>query len=182
MSGDRYHIVNQHAVHFLTLTVVDWIDLFTRKEFSLIVVESLNYCAANKNLIIYGWVIMSSHIHLLCKVNEPDGLSSVLRDLKKFISKQIIKQVDDVGESRKEWLLNRFSYEAKRIHRAKNYKVWKDDNHAIEIDAYIDIEQKLNYIHDNPVKALIVSQAEHYYFSSAIDYAEGKGIVTISRI
>jgi putative transposase len=64
--------------------------------------------------------------------------------------------VDEIFESRKEWLIKRFSFEAQRIGREKNYKIWEDDNHAIEIGEYIDIGQKINYIHENPVKAMIV--------------------------
>ena len=181
MSGDQYKIYDQHAVYFLTLTIVDWIDLFTRSDYSLIVTDSLNYCIKNMNLEVYSWVIMSNHVHLIVKVGEPFEMSGFLRDFKKFTSKAFIKRMNEINESRKEWMLDRFGYEAKRIGRAKNYKVWKDDNHAIEIADYIAIEPRIDYIHNNPVKALIVTQPEDYYFSSAIDYAGGKGLVEIVK-
>jgi REP element-mobilizing transposase RayT len=181
MSGDSYKIENQNGVYFLTFTIIDWIDLFTRKEFSIVVVDSLNYCIKEKHLVVYAYVIMSSHMHMVCKVNEPGNLSDVVRDFKKFTSKEFIKMMDEIGESRKEWLLKRFSFEAQRIGRAKNYKIWKDDNHAIEIGEYINIEQKVNYIHENPVKGMIVEHAEDYIFSSAGDYADKKGLVKISK-
>ncbi len=174
--------MNQHATHFLTFTVIDWIDLFTRSEYFLIFIDSLNYCVQKKNLEIFGWIIMPSHVHLLCCVNEPFKLSDVIRDLKKHVSKSIIKTIHECAESRRDWLLARFEAEAKRTGRAENYKIWKDDNHAIEIGDFIDIEQKLNYIHENPVKALMVHHADAYYFSSAIDYTDSKGLVTISKI
>jgi hypothetical protein len=87
--------------------------------------------------------------------------------------------MNEINESRRGWLLNKFEYEANRVSRAKNFKIWKDDNHAIEIGDYIDIEQKMNYIHDNPVNALIVENAEDYIFSSAGDYSGRKGYVKI---
>ena len=90
MSGDRYCIAEQNATYFLTLTVVDWIDLFTRKEYCLVIVDSLNYCIKEKNMELFAWVIMSSHVHLVVRVKEPDKLSNVLRDFKKFTSKSII--------------------------------------------------------------------------------------------
>jgi hypothetical protein len=62
----------------------------------------------------------------------------------------------EIGECRKEWLLKRFSFEAQRNGRAEKYKIWKDDLHAIEIGEYIDIEQKINYLHENRARALIV--------------------------
>ena len=181
MSGDRYKIENQNGVYFLTFTIIDWIDLFTRKEYSIIVVDSLNYCINEKHLEVYAYVIMSSHVHIVCRVNEPGNLSDVVRDFKKFTSKEFINIMDEIGESRKEWLLKRFSFEAQRAGRAKNFKIWKDDNHAIEIGEYIDIEQKVNYIHENPVKAMIVNHSYEYIFSSAGDYADKKGLVDITK-
>jgi REP element-mobilizing transposase RayT len=65
MSGDRYFINDQHSRYFLTLTVIHWIDLFTRKEYRDVLVDSLKYCQATKGLEIYAWVIMSDHIHLV---------------------------------------------------------------------------------------------------------------------
>jgi REP element-mobilizing transposase RayT len=180
MSGDRYPILNQNGIYFITMTVVDWTDIFTRKDYSLILVDSFNYCIKEKNLEIFAWVIMSNHAHLVCKVNPPFQLSDVLRDLKKFTSKQIIKAIEEIPESRSKWLLDKFGFEARRTRRAKNYKVWKDDNHAIEIEDYISIESKIEYIHNNPVSAMIVSKPEDYIFSSAIDYAEGKGLVNVT--
>jgi putative transposase len=179
MSGDRYKITNQNAIHFLTFTIIDWIDLFSRKDYSIVVCESLNFCVNEKQLEIYSYVIMSNHVHIICKVNEPNNLSDVIRDFKKYTSKQFIKVMNEINESRRGWLLNKFEYEANRVSRSRNYKIWKDDNHAIEIGDYIDIEQKMNYIHDNPVNALIVENAEDYIFSSAGDYSGRKGYVKI---
>jgi putative transposase len=181
MSGDRYKIRDQHAIYFLTLTIVDWVDLFSRKEYCLIAVDSLNYCIKEKGLEIFSYVIMSSHIHMVCRVSEPYKLSEVLRDFKKHTSKAFSKAIQEISESRRNWLLDKFSFEAQRIGRARNYKIWRDDNHALEIGEYVDIEQKINYIHNNPVQAMIVENAEDYVFSSARDYADNKGFVTITK-
>ena len=181
MSGDRYKIADQNAVFYLTLTVVDWIDLFTRKEYCYVVCDSLNYCIQQKGLVVYAYVIMSSHVHLICKVKEPEKMSDVLRDFKKFTSKEFIRLINEIAESRREWLLDKFAFEAKRIGRAKKYKIWRDDNHAIEIGEYIDIEQKASYIHENPVNSMLVKNAEDYVFSSAADYADIKGYVNVTK-
>ena len=181
MAGDRYRIGNQNDIYFLTITVVDWVDLFTRKEYAIIVIDSLKYCIENKGLEVFAYCIMSSHIHLVCRVAEPFTLSNFLRDFKKFTSKEICNKIIEIGESRREWLLNKFEFEAKKSGRVKDFKIWTDDNHAIEIFGYINIEEKINYIHQNPVKAMIVYIAEQYVFSSAIDYADGIGIIKITK-
>lgn len=68
------------------------------------------------------------------------------------------------SESRREWLLDKFSFEARRTRRAENYKVWKDDNHAIDL-SNIDLMEKVNYIHNKPVRAALVDYPEHYIFT-----------------
>ncbi len=180
MSGDRYKIANQHQIYFLTLTIVDWVDIFTRKDYKLIIVDSLNFCIEKKGLEVFAWVLMSNHLHLMIRAKEGYTLSYILRDFKKFTSKKIAAKVLEIGESRREWLLNKFAFEAKRTGRAKYYKVWQDDNHAICLEKNEWINQRLNYIHQNPVRQIIVEKAHEYIFSSAIDYADGKGLVNVT--
>jgi hypothetical protein len=109
-------------------------------------------------------------------------LSHIIRDFKKFTSKQIVQKIQEIGESRKEWLLDKFNFEARKTRRDENYKFWKDDNHAIQLDNTEWILQRLEYIHQNPVKQYIVELPHEYLFSSAIDYADGKGLVNISKL
>ena len=179
MSGDRYKIANQQQTYFLTFTLIDWVDIFTRKDYKLIITDSLNYCIVNKGLEIFAWVIMSNHIHLMVRAKEGFVLSHIIRDFKKFTSKQISAKIIEIAESRRDWLLNKFAFEAKRTGRAKNYKIWRDDNHAICLEKTEWVNERLNYIHQNPVRQMIVFNAEEYVFSSAIDYANGKGLVEI---
>jgi hypothetical protein len=124
---------------------------------------------------------MSSHIHIACRVAEPFTLSIFLRDFKKFTSKEISNKIIEIGESRREWLLNKFEFEAKKSGRVKDFKIWTDINHAVEIFGYISVEEKVKYIHEYHVKAMIVYSAEQYVFSSAIDYADGIGLIKITK-
>lgn len=181
MSGDRYYIRNQHEIYFLTFTVVEWIDVFTRPEYKMIIIDSLNYCIEHKGLTCYGWVLMTNHMHLLVKADEPARLSDIIRDFKKFTSKKIVSTIREINESRKEWLLDKFSFMARKTGRAENYKLWKDDNHAIMIIDEKMFDQKLNYIHQNPVRQMIVPQAENYLLSSAHDHSGGtQGLVRVT--
>lgn len=182
MSGDRYKIQDQKGLYFLTLTVIHWIDAFSRSEYRDIIVDSLNYCIKEKGLVVNSWVIMSNHIHLIARVKEPNRMSDVLRDFKKFTSKQILKSIIEILESRKEWLLDKFAFEAKRTRRAENYKFWKDSNHAIYLNDGIDVWEKVNYIHLNPVKARIVDKEDEYIYSSARNYTGRVGLVNIAVI
>ena len=119
---------------------------------------------------------------MICKAQEGYRLSEILRDFKKFTSKEIVKEIASSNESRAEWLLDKFSFEARRSGRAENYKVWQDSNHAIELGGFIDIKEKLNYIHQNPIKTGWVYEAEDFVYSSARDYSGQKGLINIVLI
>ena len=116
MSGDRYIIQDQYACYFITMTVVYWIDIFSRKEYRDIIVDSLNYCVENKGLQLNAWVLMTNHLHIIgSMVDESKStMSGFLRDFKKFTSKEVVKAVQKVPESRRKWLLDKFAFEAKR--------------------------------------------------------------------
>lgn len=181
MSGDRYYIHDQHSTHFLTFTVVEWTDIFTRPVYKHIITDSLNYCVGRKGLEVFAWVLMTNHMHLVCRVNPPFTLSDFMRDFKKYTSKQIINAIEQNAESRRDWLLHRFSIAAVLTRRAKMYKVWTDDNHAIYLEDKVPLFQKIDYVHNNPVKQEIVDEAHHYCFSSACDYAGShRGLVKLS--
>lgn len=141
----------------------------------------MNYCIKNKGVTIFSWVLMSNHLHLVAKVEEPLMLSNFLRDFKRFTSIEISSLIKKIPESRRYWLLDQFSFEARRTKRAEYFKIWKDGNHAIWLGD-IDILEKVDYIHQNPVKAEIVDEAEDYVYSSARDYAGVKGLVNVSCI
>ncbi len=180
MAGDKYIIDDQYAKYFITCTVVNWIDLFTRKVYRDIIIDSLEYSKKEKGLKIYAYVIMSNHIHLICSTEFPFKFSDFLRDFKKFTSKQFIKAINENSESRKEWLLDKFSFEARKTGRAENYKIWKDDNHAINVERFdVDTKQKIEYIHQNPVRNGLVDFAEEYLYSSARNYLDKKGLISV---
>lgn len=173
-----YQIEDQSALYYLTLQVVDWIDVFTRQMYRDIVIESLKYCQQNKGLQIFGYVIMSNHIHLIA--NSPNGqLSETLRDFKKFTAKTIIDAIKNGNESRSEWMLNRFSYNANRHSRNESYQFWTHENHAVILYSNDFIAEKLDYLHNNPIRAGLVDKPEDCRYSSARSYADMGGLLEI---
>lgn len=167
----KYKATTTEDAYFITITTVGWIDVFTRLNQKKNIIEALRYCQLNKGLDIYAYVLMSNHIHLLCKATKGFILSDVVRDFKKFTSKKIIEIIIDEPESRREWMLNCFKNACKNLKREQVYKVWQDGYHAKHVYSNAFIKEKVNYIHFNPVKDMSVSQPEDYYFSSARNYA-----------
>jgi putative transposase len=177
--SDKYKIFDYEKAYFVTLTVVDWIDVFTKRNYKTIVVDSLKYCQEYKGLEVYAWVLMSNHLHLIAKATGRYSLSEILRDFKKFTAKAIIHLINEDIESRKAWMLNRFEFNAKYHKRVEVYKFWQDGNHAEIISSPERFYEKLNYIHNNPVKQMIVSAAEDYLHSSARNYAGSSTLIDI---
>jgi len=167
-------------IYFITDTVVDWVDVFTRPIYKQIIVDSLKFCQQEKGLSIHAWVLMSNHFHAIVSSKSSNKISDILRDFKKFTSKEIVKAILEYPqESRKKWLLNRFEYAGRDDNKITNYKFWQDGNDAQLLFSDKFIMQKLNYIHQNPVRAQIVSKAEDYLYSSAMNYAGAKGLIDI---
>ncbi len=158
-----YQIAEQSKLHYLTFLVVYWIDIFSRKAYRDLILESLSYCRQNKSLEIYGYVIMTNHIHLLVR-SGIDNLSGTIRDLKKHTSKAIVEIIESGRESRREWMLRLSAHAAKRQNKEGKYQVWTHENHAELIYSNSFIEQKLAYIHENLVRAGFVEKPEDYLY------------------
>ncbi|MBS1625621.1 MAG: transposase [Bacteroidetes bacterium] len=171
--------IHPEGTYYLTLTVVDWVDIFTRPVYRHIIVDALAYCQREKGLILHAWVVMSNHIHLIASAAEGHTLSDFLRDFKKYTSKKILDAIKEVPESRRAWMLNRFEYAGRHDPKIKNYRFWQEGNEAKELVTHDFAKQKLDYLHENPVRAEWVDKAVDYRYSSAIDYAGGRGILRI---
>lgn len=179
----RYKINDQYGLNFLTLTVVDWVDVFIRKSYKDIILDSLRYCQKEKGLTVCAYVIMSSHVHLIAEAAGTIPLSDILRDFKKFTAKQILNEIENGGtESRKEWMLHRFAYRGHQVAGNRQYQFWQSDNHPIELYTLPVIAQKIDYIHQNPVKEGWVEQADHYLYSSATNYNSGSGLLDVAIV
>ncbi len=169
MSG-KYKVGESAIAHFVTFSVVGWIDVFSREQYKQLFADSLQYCQLHKGLLLHAWVIMTNHVHLIIS-SRNNRLEDIVRDLKKYTSKQIIKAIqENAGESRKEWMLNIFSYTGRHNNNNKEFQFWKQDYHPVELDSPEKLQQRLNYLHQNPVKSGLVWEPWHYKYSSATDY------------
>ena len=149
--SEKYKVIDSTVPTFITITVVDWFDLLLLPVYCNILDESFNYCIKEKGLSVHAYVYMTSHIHSIVTAFEGE-LQNVIRDFKKYTSKKLIKAIQQHPESRREWLLKKFSFEAQRSGRATNYKLWKDGFHPMILDTLQKIEQRVNYIHYNLLK------------------------------
>jgi REP element-mobilizing transposase RayT len=169
--SERYKVIDSSIPNFITITVVDWVDLFIRPSYFRIIDDSLSYCIENKGLVVHAYVYMSSHLHSIVS-SKGEELQNIIRDFKKFTSRELLKAINESSESRREWLLNKFSYAADRIKRGVNYKIWKNGFHPILLDTNVKLEQRLHYLHENPVSAELVYHERDWVNSSYSVYEE----------
>lgn len=178
-------IQNPESLYFVTFAVVQWVDVFTRMVYVDILLESIRYCQKEKGLRVHAWCIMSNHVHLMISTEFGHHPSDALRDLKKFTSKKIVAAIADKEqpESRRGWMLWIFKQAGEANSKNKDYQFWQQGNHPIELISNKFIDQKLLYIHMNPVKAGLVDEPWEYRYSSARDYMNNqKGLLEVELI
>ncbi|MEO6189331.1 MAG: transposase [Saprospiraceae bacterium] len=148
---------------------MDWVDIFSRKVYRDIIIESFDYCRKNKGLQIWAYVIMTNHVH--CILSATNGnLPDVIRDFKSYTASKVLKEIQEPHESRKDWMLKRFEFAARSHKRNSEMQFWTHENHAIELLTYTFTCQKMAYIHENPVRAGWVEKAENWMYSSQRNY------------
>ncbi|OQX78447.1 MAG: hypothetical protein B6D61_05500 [Bacteroidetes bacterium 4484_249] len=158
---------NSNDTYFVTLTIVYWIDIFTRLQYKDMIIGNLEYCRKEKGLEIFSYVIMTNHLHLIARSTKKT-LSNVLRDFKTFTSKELYKAIkENPQESRKRWMIKLFENAGKLNKLNKNFQVWQNKNQPIIMSNYKQFLVKQNYIHQNPVLAGFVANDFEYLYSSA---------------
>lgn len=172
----RYQILGSDSVYFITSTIVEWIPVFTKKEYFEIIVNSLSYCRENKGLKLYAYVVLDNHIHFIASANN---LSQIIKDFKSYTAREIIKTAK--ADSKK-WLLNQLEFYKKKYKKDSEYQVWQEGYHPQVITREEVFKQKVEYIHNNPVKRGFIEEADHWIYSSARNYLCGEGCIEIDLI
>ncbi len=153
--------------YFITISVVSWQAVFIRRVYGDHVMECLRHCRDHKGLAIYAYVLMPNHLHAVVQ-SSGRPLSATMRDFKSYSAKTLIQLIaDQPQESRYEPLARLFAgYGA---HNAMNWEnqFWQNGYQPIELHAPAVIQQKIKYIHHNPVRAGFVSEPAHWFYSSA---------------
>jgi len=178
----KYKFLNQSGLYFVSFATINWIDVFIRPVYNDIVVQSLNYCKSNLGLEIYCWCMMPSHLHLIFRAKE-ENPSKVIGRFKEHTSKKLLRSIsENQEESRQSWMLAMFRNAGENCSNVKFNQFWQHNNKPIELWSPWVVEQKFDYTHHNPVAAGFVLEDWHWKYSSAIDYAGGKGLVDIDFI
>ena len=178
----KYKFADNDKIYFTTFTVTNWIDLFIRNEHREEIINSIKFCQATKDLEIYGWCIMTSHVHLIVGTTG-NPLENIMRDLKRHTAEVLHQSIkNNNNESRREWMLWMMERAAKKNNNDVKFQLWQPESHPIQLINNKMAHQKLDYIHYNPVEAGFVTKPEEWQYSSAIDYYGGKGLLEIKML
>ncbi|PPD32101.1 MAG: transposase [Methylomonas sp.] len=175
MGRSRYRIFQSQQPHFLTCTVLNWIPLFTRPATVQILLDALLYRQQQHNWRIYGYVILENHLHLLV---QADDLPNQLANFKSYTARQLIDYFQTINAER---LLQQLHWFRKAHKTDRDYQLWEEGSHPQLIDRPEVLQQKLDYIHTNPVKRGYVDLPEHWRYSSARNYAGQEGLLPVYR-
>ncbi len=158
--------LTQYYAQFFTATILEWKPLLKEDKYKDIIIESLRFLVKEKRIVVYAFVIMNNHIHLVWQIQAGHIKENVQRDFLKFTG-QMMKydlQKNNVA------LLESFLVKAKD----RQYQFWERNALSIDLFSEAVLMQKIKYIHQNPVKAGLCDLAETYQYSSAKFYETGK--------
>ena len=155
------------------MTVVEWIPLFMNPEIVSILFQSLRFDQSNRQLILYAFVIMENHLHLIASAPE---LSKIMKEFKSFTARSII----DYLEEQKSFDLLEKLRRAKLPYKTQSdYQVWQEGSHPQEIHSDEMMRQKIEYIHNNPVRRGYVDEPKYWRYSSARNYEGFDGLIEV---
>ena len=166
----KYKFHDNDKLYFISFATVHWIDVFVREEYNKVITDSWKHCQEKRGLEIYGWCIMTSHVHMIIG-SKQDKLEDIVRDMKKHTSSELKTAIQNHSqESRREWMLWMMERAGKKNGNNKNWQFWQQHNKPLEITSQQMFDEKLAYIHRNPVQAGFVKKEEDWKYSSAGDF------------
>jgi len=174
MGRSRYKIYNPQQPHFLTCTVVNWIPIFTRPVTVNILLDSFQYLQKQHQLRLYGFVILENHLHWLA---QSENLPKEINRFKSYTAKMIIRYLQDQHQYK---LLKQLFFYKKKHKKDRQYQLWEEGSHPEEIQGESMMLQKLDYIHQNPVKRGYVDNACDWRYSSARNYYGENGLIEVA--
>ncbi len=176
MGRSRYKVYEPTHPHFITLTVLHWIPLFTNTKSVDILLDCFMYLQKNDNLKIYSYVILENHLHL---VASSDDIAKTIKKFKSYTAKKLLKLLQ---EENIKTILEQLAFYKKAHKKTTTYQVWQEGMQPKLIQDEKTMIQKIEYIHNNPVKRGYVDEAKHWRYSSARDYDDEKGLLDIERM
>jgi putative transposase len=174
MTRTRYKTYENTHPYFLTCTIVGSLPIFSHPSVAQIILDSWRFLQETGRLQLFGYVILENHVHWIAKAED---LAKEVGDFKSFTARKII-----------DWLRARgadATLQQLRFHRAahkddRNFQLWQEGYHPQQIQSDEMMLQKLEYIHNNPVRRGYVDEPVHWRYSSARNYARLPALLPVT--
>ena len=153
---------DENSPHFLTLVVLDHVEVFIKDQYFDVIIRCLRYCRDHLGLLLFEFVTMKDHLHLILGAKPNYSLSEILGSFKKFTTKEILKLLRE-----NDFPLYCQVISSKKIKQINDAQFWRQGNWPKLIVNQGFLAQKINYIHDNPVRKGYVIKQEDWKYSSA---------------
>jgi len=173
MSRSRYRFAEPDRPHFLTCTVVEWLPVFTRQDAVQILFDSWTYLQRHDGLRLYGFVVLENHLHAVAQSSD---LPETWSRFKSYTAHRVVDLLKAQGAER---LLKRLRFARKAHRNDREHQFWQEGSHPQVIEDETMLRQKLEYIHQNPVKRGYVDEPGHWRWSSARSYAGREGLIEV---
>ena len=174
MPRSRYRIYENHQPHFLTCTIINWLPIFASPPIAQIILDSWRFLQERHRLEIYAYVIMENHLHLIA---SSEHLSKEIGDFKPFTARKII---DFLKERNAPHILRQLAFHKLQHKKDRAYQFWPEGSHPQLIQTEDMMRQKVEYIHNNPVRRGYVDDPTHWRYSSARDYVGQSGLLEVT--
>ena len=176
MGRSRYKIFEPTHPHFITCTILHWIPIFTRTQTTDIIFDSLKYLQQTDNLKLYSYVILENHLHLIA---SSDDIGKSMRKFKSYTAREILKLLQ---ENNVKTILDQLAFYKKAHKKETTYQLWQEGIQPKLIVNDKMMMDRINYIHNNPVKRGYIEDAKCWRYSSARDYEDIKGLIDVERV
>jgi REP element-mobilizing transposase RayT len=148
--------------------------MFSSPPIAQIILNSLKFLQEQDRLILFAYVIMENHVHLIA---QADDLSKEIGDFKSYTARKII---DYLIEKKAERVLEQLSWQKLAHKRDRMYQLWQEGSHPKMLVDEKMMRQKFDYIHMNPVKRGYVDEPEHWRYSSVRNYLGDDGLISVT--
>ena len=174
----RFKVTPDTNIYFITTSTHLWVPILFNEALFQIILDSLKFCQSNKGLRVHGYVIMINHFHAIIGHEMYDQIPNIMRDLKRHTAKEISNYLSDLDEFSQLFWVKIFHSKEPGHHR-----IWQEGYHPIAVKSQSFFDQKLAYIHNNPVKKGFVENPEDWKYSSARNYMlEDDQLIKIDKI
>jgi len=173
MGRSRYKVLGSQP-HFLTCSTIEWLPIFSKPELVEIVLNSLQFLQTQQRLTLHSYVIMENHLHLIASA---ENLSKEMGNFKSFTARSLVDWLQE-HQPQSYWL-DRLESAKLRHKTGQRYQLWQEGFHPQMIVSEEMLLQKLEYIHQNPVKRGYVDDSAHWRYSSCRNYMGKPGLLEV---